>query len=369
MDIVIELAWAPLLLIMIPAGIYLKGKNTPYTAFSCVALFHDIPRPSFFKVHAATCACVGTIASAVFALANPQYSSHWKKVVMESRWIMIVQDLSGSMNRTGGDESGLTLGDIALEGAKAFIDLRGQDDLIGLVGFSSYAKLICPPTFDKAILTKKLELLKRGSDSMVFRELTSGGGTNASYAAWIALCAFLMLVPEDHQPNYEELLALRHSLLGKSEPVMAIPEKLKQISFGQGMAIVLFTDGRIEAGNQQEDIRKGLPNFVNVIHLLHQLNVRLYLIVVSSEIDPDVRAALEESETDGSRSRIFFMPGRFDSQKINAVYTQIHEMEKNQFMVRWEKHQKQTRNAFTWASLCFLAVFWGIRFSQGPKHL
>ena len=110
--------------------------------------------------------------------------------------------------------SRLTLGDVALDGARAFIDMRSTDDLIGIVAFSSFAKVIAPPAFDKDILKKKLELLSRRADSFIFRELTVGGATNASYAAWLAVCVFFMLLPEENQPSYEEINDLRYALVG-----------------------------------------------------------------------------------------------------------------------------------------------------------
>jgi hypothetical protein len=53
------------------------------------------------------------------------------------------------MKGAGGEGGPLTLGDVALEGARAFINMRHKDGLIGLIGFYGYAKMICPPTFDK----------------------------------------------------------------------------------------------------------------------------------------------------------------------------------------------------------------------------
>jgi len=65
------------------------------------------------------------------------------------------------MGRPGDERGRMTLGDVALEGAHAFIDMRNKDDLIGIIAFSNFAQLIAPPSFDKDILTKKLELLSR----------------------------------------------------------------------------------------------------------------------------------------------------------------------------------------------------------------
>jgi hypothetical protein len=304
----------------------------------------------------------------ILAVANIQYSSIWHKTYLESKWIMIVQDLSGSMNRPGG-EAGLTLGDVALGGARAFVDMRHKDDLIGLIGFSSYAKMICPPTFDKDILKAKLDLLSRESDSIVFRELTVGGATNASYAAWLALCTFFMLLPEESQLSFEQLRDFRFSLVGKTLKRVEVPEKLKRIQFGHGMAIVLFTDGRIEANKGDEDARKGLPNFVNVIELIKALGVKIYLIVVGGEVNPEVEAAVQSTKKESRVGRIFYMPRTFSVEKIKEVYGNIHDMEKNRLLVKISKKKKEMRWAFGCIAMGFLIAFCFLRLTPWFRKL
>ena len=249
------------------------------------------------------------------------------------------------------------MSDIALEGARSFTDMRDKDDLLGIIGFSSYAQLVCPPTFDKEILTKKLSLLGRESDSIVVRELTVGGATNASYATWLALCVFFMLLPEENQPSFQELNDLRFSLLGTTLKNVTIPDKLKQVDFGHGMAVVLFTDGRIEANKSDADVQKGIPNFVNVVQLLKRLGVRLYLISVSGEVNHEVESALEQSTGQDRAGRIFYMPYRFDVAKIQEVYSKIDQMEKNRLLTRISQRKKDTRWMFTSGAMCFLILY------------
>jgi hypothetical protein len=281
---------------------------------------------------------------------------------------MLVQDLSGSMNRASA-EPGLTLGDVALEGARAFSRMRHKDDLVGAIAFSSYAKLVCPPTFDKHILQKRLTLLSRESDSIIFRELMVGGATNASYATWLALCTFFMLLPEEHQLTFQELKSFRHSLLGKTVKKVSIPDKLRDIHFGHGMAIVLFTDGRIEANKTTEAVRKGLPNFVNVVTLLRQLGIKLYLIVVAGEVNDEVRAAVETRTGKEEAGRIFYMPNRFDLEKIKDVYSTINEMEKNRLLVRNVQKKKETRWLLALSALAVLTGYCFLRISPWVRKL
>jgi len=353
----LEYPYTLLLLICIPAVIRLKRGRVRKTGFSAVSLIARELEPGFVKKHGPDFLSAMVMVCLILALANIRYSSFFQSTHLESRWIMIVQDMSGSMNRPGSEDGHLTLGDIALEGSKAFIGMRHEEDLIGLVAFSSYAKLISPPTFDKEILKEKLELLNRDSDSMVFRELAAGGATNASYAVWLALCGFFMLLPEDHRLSFEELRDFRYSLLGETLRRVHLPEKLKHTEFGHGMAVVLFTDGRIEANMGDDDVQNGLPNFINVIELLKTLGVRLYLIVVGGDVNARVKSAIRNSEGSKPTGRIFLMPDRFGTEKIKAVYEAIHEMEKNRLLVRISEKKKETRHLFICVAMGLLIAY------------
>ncbi len=353
----IQYPWALLLLAIIPAVLTARRKYSIRTGFSRVSALGRDLQPGPFKAYGADVLAGAAMALIVLAVANVQYSSYWQKTYLESRWIMMVQDLSGSMGRPSDETGSETLGDVALEGAHVFIDMRRKDDLIGIVAFSNTAQLIAPPSFDKEILTKKLELLSRKSDSPIFRELTVGGETNASYAAWLAVCVFFMFLPEESQPSYEQINDLRYSLMGRSTDAIDIPDKLKKINFGQGMAIVLFTDGRIEVNKSAEDVQKGLLNFVNVIELVKKLGIKLYFIVVGGDVNSEVRLALEGPTGESSAGHIFYMPHTFDRMQITAVYNKINNMEQNRLLVKLEKRKKDTRAPLALAAAGILAVY------------
>jgi len=357
-----EYPWALLLFLLIPGVLYLKRRYIHAVGFSQVSFIQKDLVPSFIKRSWEDVWIILFLFSSVLAIVNIQYSSFWQKKYLESKWIMIVQDLSGSMNRPAGERGEATLGDIALQGASAFMDMRNRDDLVGVIGYSSFAQLISPPTFDRDILKKKLALLSRKSDSVIFRELTVGGATNASYATWLALCTFFMLLPEENQPAFREINEFRYSLMGETARKIEIPQKLQKIDFGHGMAIVLFTDGRIEANKSDEDVKRGLPNFVNVIRLIEKLGVKLYLIAVDPDITHDVKVAIEDTGGIKGSSRIFYMPRTFNMGKIKEVYDKINQMEKNRLLVKIFKRKKDTRLVFTFfaigilISYCFLKV-------------
>ncbi|MEW6439683.1 MAG: VWA domain-containing protein [bacterium] len=355
-DLAVQYPWAFLLLALIPAVIYARKRLERRTDFSGIFLISGNLRPGGVRSTGRDVLCGLFLGCSAFAVANIQYSSYWQRTYLESKWIMLVQDLSGSMNRPSG-EGRMTLGDVALAGAREFVELRGKDDLIGVVAFSSYAKLVCPPTFDRAILKSKLGMLGKESDSPVFRQLSVGGATNASYASWVALCVFFMLLPEESQLSFEELDDLRFALLGKTLRQVSIPEELKRINFGHGMALVVFTDGRIEPNKSEEDVRKGIPNFVNVLGLTRQLGVRVYLISVTGEVNREIESAFEDGEPDRRTGQIFYMSGRFDRNTIEEVYRRIDDMEKNRLLTQLNKRKRDTRWMFALAALCSLCVF------------
>ena len=353
----IQHPWALLLLAMIPAVLLATKRHGVRTGYASVSVLGPELQPGPLKAHGAELLAGAAMILLVLAVANIQYSSYWQKTYLESRWIMLVQDLSGSMGRPIDQTGSETLGDVALEGASAFIDMRGKDDLVGIIAFSDVAQLIAPPSFDKEILKKKLELLNRKNDSTIFRDLTVGGETNASQAAWLAVCVFFMLLPEESQPSYEQINDLRYSLMGESATALNIPAKLKQVDFGRGMAMVLFTDGRIEANKNSEDVQKGLLNFVNVIGLVKQLGIKLYLVVVGGDVTSEVRQALEGGPGDSAAGHIFYMPRTLDKQEIKAVYNKINDLEKNRQLVKFEKRKKDTRGPLALTAAAMLAVY------------
>lgn len=365
----IEHSWALLLLPIIPIALLAGRKYRARTGFSHLSPLGDALRPGPFKEYGADVMAGAAMVLIIFATANIQYSSYWRKTYPESKWIMLVQDLSGSMGRTMDGAAGATLGDIALEGASAFIDMRRKDDLIGIIAFSDIAQLIAPPSFDRDILKKKLELLSRKNDSPIFRELTVGGETNASYATWLAVCVFFMFLPEESRPSYEEMNDLRYSMMGESLPAVKIPAGLKKVDFGKGMAIVLFTDGRIEAAKGTEEAEKGFLNFVNVIGLIRQLGIKLYLVVVGGDATEEVRQALEGASGESSAGKIFYIPRTLDKTRITAVYDQINRMEKNRLLVKLEKRKKDTREPLALAAAGLLAASFLLRILPSTRKI
>ena len=344
------------LLLFVPAVFWLGKKRFVPTGYSSVGLIARCARPGWLQRNAVVIPGYGFMILAVLSVANLRYDVQFEKRYRESKWIMIVQDLSGSMNRPSGTDPNKTLGDVSLEAVEAFVGMRRPEDLIGLIAFSSHARLVAPPTFDRRILFERLALLRRETDSSIFREMTTGGATNASYAAWLALCTFFTLMPENKRPDVRDLQDLRRSLSGTASLRVDLPPSLSEPDLGGGMAIVLFTDGRIEAGGGAESVRKGLPNFVNVVRLLRKIDIRLHIIVVGDSVDPEIGRAMASDSHGSVSGRIFHMPRRFDGPTISAAYEAIHRLEPNRLLFETVRIQKETRRGFGIGAAACLAA-------------
>lgn len=345
--------WLVPLAFLLPLAVLFRRRRP--VRFSAVDILGDAVSPSPFRRWIPDLLAMLFLFLAPLAAANFRYSAEARETVREARWIMIAQDLSGSMNRPAGP-GGATLGDLALDGARSFIQRRDPDDLIGLVAFSSHARLVAPPTRDRSVLADRLTLLDRRSDAALFRELTAGGATNVAHAAWLALSGFFMMLPPDRRPAPDALESLRAALSGRTGERTAVPSELSTAAFSRGMALVIFTDGRIEA-----ERRDGGPNFANVARWVRELGVGLYLIVVGETVDPAVRAALSapvsQPATEGEAGppgRVFFMPGRFDPDRIRAVYGEIDRLEKNRLRVSIRRVPRETRDPLAMAALAAL---------------
>ena len=116
----IQYPWALLLLAIIPAVLIAGRKHAVRTGFSWVSALGRDLQPGPIKAYGADLLAGAAMVLIVLAVANVQYSSYWQKTYPESKWIMLVQDLSGSMGRPSDETGSVTLGDVALEGASRF---------------------------------------------------------------------------------------------------------------------------------------------------------------------------------------------------------------------------------------------------------
>lgn len=356
-----------LLLILPAAGLWLflkRSKKTAVINFPPARLSASELRPDRRQRYLPLILASAALISLILAAANYRYAELKQQSRRESRWLMLVQDLSGSMYRPSGGEPGKTLGDVALDGISSFIRQRPPGDMIGLVAFSSIARLLAPLTFDRRILDEKLKHLDRRDGSRISRQLAVGGATNASYAVWLAMCSFFMMLPQEARPAYDELKDLRYLLSGDNRDPVTVPAALQGLGREKGCAIILFTDGRIKAGlADSRDRKRGLPDFIKLMDFLKRVGIRFYIIAVDGKVDQEIAKAM--GSTPG---RLFLMPGHINRAAMRRIYGEINTLEKNRLLHLSETVPRPTRPGFMLAALFFLTLFGIIKINPGYRR-
>ncbi len=331
-----------------------RSKKLPIVDFSPAVIFAQELQPGWLQLNLPRLLANAVLICLVLACANYRYAEIQQKNYRESRWLMLVQDLSGSMYRPSGNLAGETLGDVALDGLRSFVKHRPPEDMIGLVAFSNFARLLAPLTFDRQIIMDKLKLIDRRAASRLTRQLAVGGATNVSYAVWLAMSSFFMMLPKEARPSFAELKDLRYLLSGESLEKVAVPAKLKGLGLERGVAIILFTDGRIKVLRNGRDHGQGLPDFVSLVKFLERVGIRLYIIAVDGNVEAEVEKVLNATP-----GRLFLMPGRLSRVAMREIYSEINTLEKNRLLSFTEIVLRSTRPGFAIAALFFLG-FYGI---------
>lgn len=358
-DITFQYPTGFLLLIILPLVLYLKGKCRQKLPYTLVSQERTISKPFFFKKEYDSILYILFFVCIVLGTVNLGYSKKTVKEFMESKWIIMALDVSGSMKRSANKLDDTSLEDIAVYGAKNFISMRGETDSLGIVVFSSKASLLAPLTFDKDLLNHKLEQLQE--KSRLYREMSAGGGTNAPGAIWRSLTVFFSMLPRENRLNVMEISSLQNYMTGETDSLINIPRKLKDIGFGKGMSIILLTDGRIAPSKR---VRSGeMPNFFNTLKLMDELEVKLYIISIGEEVDQAVVETLQESNI----GRIFTTSKELDKKTIENVYREIDKLETNRILSRVTVTQKWTRNWFVIAAVIMFLALICLRIVPGYK--
>ncbi|MDD2321584.1 MAG: hypothetical protein PHO83_16200, partial [Geobacteraceae bacterium] len=107
----------------------------------------------------------------------------------------------------------------------------------------------------------------------------------------------------------------------------------------------------------------------DLIGLVKQLGIKLYLVVVGGEVTSEVRQALEGPAGESSSGYIFYMPRSLDRTQITAVYDQINKMEKNRLLVKLEKRKKNTRGPLALAAAGILAAYCLLRILPATRKI
>jgi hypothetical protein len=368
-DLQLQYPLALLLLFLAPGFLWLRRRTRRKLPFPAVAPEMAQLRPGFWKRNYNGILFALVYTCLVASLANPGYSRETMEEFIESKWIFLALDLSGSMKRPVSRYSDQTLGDLALDGIASFVDMRRDDDYIGLIAFSSYAKLLAPLTFDKQLLKAKLDLVRSRNHSRIYRELGAGGGTNASEAVWLSLSAFFSMLPEENRLTVEQIAGMREFLLGKPGSLLDIPRKIRDAALGRGMAVILFTDGRIEPTQRAHVRHGGLPNLVNLITLMKAVGVRFYIISVGGEVDQAVEEAMQPAAGEATVGRIFVTSRGLDQTQIEEVYREIDILETNRNLTRITLQPRWLRQPLTLLGLGLAILHLLLRSVPGLRKL
>ena len=368
-DFTFQYPLALLLLLPAPLFLLLRRRTRPKLPFPVISPEMTTLRPGFWKRNYNGLLFALVYTWVVLSLANPGYSKETVEEFIESKWLFLALDLSGSMKRPVSRFSDQTLGDLALDGIASFVDMRRDEDYIGLVAFSSYAKLLAPLTFDKDLLKAKLDLVHSKNHSRIYRELGAGGGTNASEAVWLCLSAFFSMLPEENRLTVDQIAGMREFLLGEPGDLLDIPQKIRSVASGRGMAVILFTDGRIEPTQRAHVRRGGLPNLVNLITLMKTVGVRFYIISVGGEVDEAVEKAMGPSADEPTVGRIFATSRGLDRDQLEEVYREIDILETNRNLTRITLQPRWMRWSLALLAFGLMALHLVLRSLPGLRKL
>lgn len=357
-----------LALLVLPGLLWLRLRTRSTLPFPAVEIPLQQLQAGWWKRHYDRIIFSLAYGCMVLALANPGYARRTVEEFIESKWIILALDLSGSMRRQVDQFSRQTIGDVALDGLESFVDLRREGDYIGLVAFSSFARLLAPLTSDRALLKRKLDLVRSQNRTRIYRELGAGGGTNASEAVWLSLSVFFSMLPEERRLSNAEIDGLRQFLLGEPGTLLDIPLKLRRSELGTGMAVILFTDGRIEP-RLRAHVRNGqLPNMINIIALMKALDIRFYIIAIGGQVDETVVEAMAPVAGQPPLGRIFSLAKGSEQEQIEQVYREIDTLETNRNLIRATVRPRWTRNWWIGAALGLVTAGIGLRILPGYQH-
>jgi Ca-activated chloride channel family protein len=175
MTFLLPQALPALLLIPLLAGVYfmLQRRRARYALrYASVGLIREaVGRGPGVRRHVPPALFLLALAAGIVALARPQilFAQH-----QDSGIVMLSVDVSGSMQA---DDVKPTRMDALKSAVSDFVQKQPNDVKIGLVAFSDQARMLQPPTSDKAAVLQAVDRLK------------AGGGTDMGDGLQVALDA------------------------------------------------------------------------------------------------------------------------------------------------------------------------------------
>jgi Ca-activated chloride channel homolog len=257
--------------------------------------------------------CMRVLALAVlaFLLSRPQLVDERSNIWVEGIDMMLVLDVSGSMDfRDYGDDKASRV-DVAKEEAIRFIDKRVHDPL-GLVIFGQEAVSRCPMTTDKNILKSIVQDLHIGSinpdGTMLSRALlTAANRLKNSHAK-----SKIIIVLTDGEPSP-----------GDESPELAI-------AVAQRMGIKIYTIG---IGSGEEKV------------FMHPLYGMIGKPGINKQLLSDIA-----SKTGGK----FFLAE--NQQEMRSIYDEIDRLEKTEYQTNVFSHYYELFMPFLWFVLIVMLL-------------
>jgi Ca-activated chloride channel family protein len=254
---------------------------------------------------------IGTLILLAYLLIRPQLVDQQSQISIEGIDIVLVLDVSGSMQFRDYDDDKRSRFEVAKEEAIRFVSLR-ENDAVGLVIFGNDALSRCPITFDKGMVKKLIWQLQIG--------MVDPSGTVLSRAI-IAAC-----------------------------------NRLKS-SVASTKIMILLTDGEPSENDLQPDV---------AIKIAQELGIKIYTIGIGSDQEgffmnplygiqqkPKVNTQLLEmvaQKTGGS----FFLAR--SSEDMRAVYNTIDTLERTKHEVPFFSRFIELINPFGFIALALLIL-------------
>ena len=296
-----------LLLVPLAVGGYLlvQRRRSRYAVrFTNVDLLANLaPRRPAWRRHLPPVLYLGAIAALVFALARP---SMVVAVPREEATIILAMDVSGSMKATDVDPTRLAA---AQKAASDFADQVPAAFKIGLVAFSTGARVVLPPTTDRVALHAALDNLDAGGGTAlgdaISLSVDAGQVTGSSSTGSASPAPWGSPAPSSSAP------ASRSPSSGADKPLVAT---------------VLLSDGKNSTGNleplaaAQQAAALGVPVYTIALGTVNGViqvpDQQGQLQTVEVPPDPDTLAAV--AETTGGR---FFQAPT--SQDLAQIYQSL----------------------------------------------
>ena len=359
-----------LLLLLLPLLLLRRKKKNQLGFPNLKGLTSKIPQASWMKRNLLKVLEALTITLFVIALANPLQTVEKSREVKETRLIVMVEDLSGSMYSEVDPDNPNSERKyvLVLNAAHKFAGLRFDNtkepssDYLALIAFADYAKLICPFTNDMDIINRRIEFLKK-NDGQV------GSGTEVSEAVWLTINLFINYLPKEERPTAGEIMSMKESLIGNDEGDIWIPKSLRGKDFGKGKIAIFLSDGEFYISGAY-DTRGKMPNAVRAIRLMRMLGIKSYFILMKPEVDPRVEQAITSAKNEKElKTAGQILALKTDMSNVDKVYDKVNELEKTQLILEDFRQKKGTSWEFTLLGFISLVIYAFLNYSKSFRRI